>query len=143
MTDNLTPAQRRINMQSIRSRDTLPELYIRKFLHRLGFRFRTHASSLPGKPDIVLPKYKTVVFVHGCFWHRHGCKRTVSPKTRSDYWISKFARTQQRDLQAVTALRRSGWKVITVWECELAQSAILKRRFNCLVKAKLSVSASH
>src|SRR6266567_4811503 len=95
MTDTLTRAQRRQCMQAIRSQNTQPELIARRFLHRLGFRYRLHVEGLPGKPDIVLPRFKTVIFVHGCFWHSHTCARSVTPKTRSDYWIPKLANTRK------------------------------------------------
>jgi DNA mismatch endonuclease (patch repair protein) len=136
MIDNLTLEQRRRTMQSIRSRDTQPELKIRQFLHRLGFRFRLHAAELPGKPDIVLRRYKTIVFVNGCFWHRHGCSRSVIPKSHLDYWQPKLARTRERDVRANSALRKLGWTVITVWECEAGREAILRRRFRNLTKAQ-------
>lgn len=107
-------------MRRVRGKDTTPEMAVRSLLHRLGFRYRLHRPDLPGKPDIVLPKYKAVVFVHGCFWHRHaGCSRASTPTTRRDYWLPKFRRTVERDKRNHELLRRSGWNVIVVWECEL------------------------
>lgn len=107
-------------MRLVRSKDTKPEIKVRSLLHRLGFRFRLHRKDLPGNPDIVLPKYFTVIFVHGCFWHRHkGCKEASMPATRQDYWIPKFKRTVERDKRNQKELRRLGWNVIVLWECEL------------------------
>jgi DNA mismatch endonuclease (patch repair protein) len=114
MADNLTPEDRRRNMQAIRSSDTKPELVVRRFLHSHGFRFRLHVSSLPGNPDIVLPRYRTVVFVNGCFWHSHSCGRAVPPATRESYWIPKLERTIRRDRQNAAKLRATGWQVIRV-----------------------------
>ena len=118
--DNLTPDQRRKNMQSIRSKDTSPEVMVRKYLFSQGFRYRKNVSSLPGKPDIVLPKYHSIIFVHGCFWHSHpGCKRSNIPKTKEDYWIPKLKRNVNNDIKHYDDLKALGWNVITVWECEL------------------------
>lgn len=120
MVDTLTPAQRSERMSRIRSRDTKPEIVLRSALHRLGFRFRLHGRRLPGKPDIVLPRYRTAIFVHGCFWHRHkGCKVATTPKSNTDFWVIKFDRNVARDARNVEELRRAGWRVLTVWECEL------------------------
>lgn len=107
-------------MRRVRGKDTAPEILVRSLLHRLGFRFRLHRADLPGKPDIVLPKYKAVIFVHGCFWHRHAnCPRASTPATRQDYWLPKFRRTVVRDKRNRELLRCAGWNVIIVWECEL------------------------
>ncbi|MBU2498398.1 MAG: DNA mismatch endonuclease Vsr [Proteobacteria bacterium] len=107
-------------MRRVLSRDTTAEKKVRSLLHSLGFRFRLHREDLPGKPDIVLPKYSSVIFVHGCFWHRHeGCRRASMPATRQDYWVPKFKRTVERDRQTQRELRRLGWNVIIVWECQL------------------------
>ncbi len=129
MVDHLSPAQRSANMGRIGGKDTKPELIVRKMLHRLGFRFRLHRKDLPGKPDIVLPKYRTVVFVHGCYWHRHkGCRRGCSvPTTCQAFWLDKFEKTEQRDRRTIAALKAAGWNVLTVWECE-----IKTRKFNVL-----------
>lgn len=109
-------------MRRVRSRDTTPERKVRSLLHRLGFRFRLHRQDLPGKPDIVLPKYSAVVFVHGCFWHRHPrCAEATTPGTRQVYWLPKFKRTIERDRENQRELRRRGWNVIVVWECELRE----------------------
>jgi DNA mismatch endonuclease (patch repair protein) len=119
MVDSLTPAQRSERMSRIRSSNTKPEIYLRKALHRLGFRFRLHGRKLPGKPDIILPKHKAVVFVHGCFWHRHqGCKVATIPKTNTDFWLAKFARNVERDGVVIQKLQDEGWRVFVTWECE-------------------------
>lgn len=107
-------------MSRIRGKNTGPEVTVRKILHAAGFRFRLHVKGLPGKPDIVLPKWRTVIFVHGCFWHRHvGCKEATTPKTRTEWWQEKFDKNVANDLQKQHALEAEGWKVIVVWECEL------------------------
>jgi len=107
-------------MSRIRSRDTKPEIALRKSLHRLGFRFRLHGHRLPGKPDIVLPRYRTVIFVHGCFWHRHeGCKVATTPKSNTDFWLEKFDRNVARDARNAEELAKAGWRVLVVWECDL------------------------
>jgi DNA mismatch endonuclease (patch repair protein) len=117
--DVLTLEQRRLNMSRIRSRDTAPEMLIRRGLHAAGFRFRLHQRQLPGRPDIVLPRYRTVIFVNGCFWHSHGCHISRLPDTRREYWQPKLDRTMQRDSDAAGALKLAGWKAVVVWECAL------------------------
>lgn len=120
MADSMTSEQRSWNMSRIRGKNTKPELCLRSLLHSSGYRFRLHHPGLPGRPDIVLPKYKTAIFVHGCFWHRHeDCKYSTMPKTRLEFWTAKFDGTVARDEEKTTLLRSSGWNVITVWECEL------------------------
>ncbi|WP_370036184.1 very short patch repair endonuclease [Sinorhizobium fredii] len=107
-------------MAGIRGRDTEPEMALRKALHALGLRFRLHARLLPGRPDLVFPKYRAVVFVHGCFWHRHqGCRYTTTPATRPEFWLAKFAANVKRDASVREALAASGWRIATVWECSL------------------------
>ena len=118
--DTVSPAKRSSVMAQVKGRDTRPERVVRSLLFRHGFRFRLHRADLPGKPDIVLPRYKTVVFVHGCFWHRHpGCKRASMPASNVAYWERKFARTVVRDAANQAALERSGWRVFIIWECAL------------------------
>ena len=118
--DTLTPEQRSAIMSRIRSKDTKPEMVVRRHLHALGFRYRLHVSKLPGHPDIVLPKWRTVVFVNGCFWHRHeGCKIATMPKSNVEFWTAKFQRNVERDAKGQAALKAAGWKVIVIWECEL------------------------
>jgi len=107
-------------MSRIRSKNTKPEIRLRSLLHKAGYRFRLHARKLPGTPDIVLPKYRTVIFVHGCFWHRHiDCANSTMPKTRIEFWESKFKTTVERDQDKIEKLRLAGWRIIIVWECEL------------------------
>lgn len=113
-------------MSRIKGRDTGPELRLRSLLHRAGFRFRLHAKDLPGKPDIVLPKYRTAIFVHGCFWHRHeGCRNATTPSTRPEFWQEKFDGNVERDKRNRAAIETAGWTVITVWECDLKADADL------------------
>lgn len=116
---------RSYNMSQIRSKDTKPELIIRRFLHSKGYRFRLHDTKLPGKPDIVLKKLKTGIFVHGCFWHGHkGCKYFVTPKTRTQWWMDKINRNNLNDKSKKQLLEESGWKTITIWECEIKPAKI-------------------
>jgi DNA mismatch endonuclease (patch repair protein) len=117
--DVLTLEQRRLNMSRIRSRDTSPEMLIRKGLHAAGFRFRLHQRQLPGRPDLVLARYRTAVFINGCFWHSHGCHISRIPDTRQEYWKPKLARNAQRDHDTLDALHAAGWRVVRVWECAL------------------------
>ena len=112
--------QRSRNMSAIKSKNTKPEIKVRKVLHSMGYRFRLHSKDLPGSPDIVLPKYKTVIFVHGCFWHRHeNCKYASTPKTRKEFWEAKFRENINRDKKHQENLSSMGWKIIIVWECEI------------------------
>ena len=138
MTDVHTKAIRSFNMSRIRSKNTKPELIVRKALFANGFRFRVHVESLPGKPDIVLPKYKAVVFVNGCFWHGHEeCKYFVVPKTRTEWWLSKINRNKELDKKNKTELIANGWTVIVLFECELRTNEIEsteKNLINALVK---------
>lgn len=107
-------------MSAIRSKDTKPELVVRRFLHARGLRFRLHRKDLPGKPDLVLARYRTAIFVDGCFWHGHGCARSPkAPATNVSYWTPKIERTRERDRDANAALRAKGWRVIRLWECEI------------------------
>lgn len=140
MTDTLTKAERSERMSRIRGKDTGPELALRRALHRLGFRYRLHDKRLPGRPDVVLPKYQTVVLVHGCFWHRHpGCPIATTPKSNTPYWLSKFTATTARDERNVKALRKLGWRVVIVWECDLNTLAKAERTAARLAK-RLSYS---
>ncbi len=120
MADVHSKETRSYNMSRIRSKDTKPEMLVRKFLHKNGFRYRLHVKDLPGKPDIVLPKYKTVIFIHGCFWHGHdGCVKATLPTTRTEWWQEKIGRNIQNDLKAEAALKAANWNIITLWQCEL------------------------
>ncbi len=112
-------------MSQIKGKNTKPEMLVRRFLHAKGFRYRLHVKNMPGKPDIVLPKYKTVLFIHGCFWHGHeGCKYYVVPKTRTEWWLNKINGNIENDAKATQALIKDGWKIITLWECELKPKTI-------------------
>ena len=111
--------QRSRNMSAIKSKNTKPEIAVRKLLHSMGYRFRLHGKDLPGSPDIVLPKYKTVIFVHGCFWHRHeNCKYASNPKTRKEFWENKFKANIKRDLEIQGKIKNIEWRSVVVWECE-------------------------
>ncbi len=124
MGDMLTSERRSWNMSRIRSRDTQPEIRLRSLLHLAGFRFRLHKKGLPGRPDIVMTKHRTVIFVHGCFWHRHSaCKNATTPSTRREFWENKFTANVSRDARNRTELEAAGWRVLIVWECELAADA--------------------
>ena len=117
--DVLSPQQRSFNMSRIKSRDTKPEMLVRRWLWSQGYRYRLHRQSLPGTPDIILPRYHAAIFVHGCYWHRHGCKYTTTPSTRRDFWLAKFAKNQKRDQHNIKLLQEMGWRVVIVWECSL------------------------
>lgn len=126
--DKLSPAERSRVMSAVRGKDTTPELVVRRLLHAMGFRFRLHRKDLPGKPDIVLPKYHTCIFVHGCFWHQHpGCKRASKPTSNESFWSRKLLGNVRRDELHCQALKALGWRVLTVWECETKDSDVLER----------------
>ena len=123
MPDTMTSSQRHYCMSRIRGKDTRPEMYVRLYLHKRGFRYSLHSKKLPGKPDIVLRKYHTVIFVNGCFWHGHpGCESVRMPKTNSEYWAEKIRRNKERDAQDIALLQAAGWFSLVVWECELSRS---------------------
>ncbi len=125
MSDVLTPSQRHRNMAAIHSASTKPELYLRRALWHHGFRYRVNDKRLPGRPDIVLPKYRSVVFVHGCFWHGHkGCPTSHIPETNTEFWTAKIARNQERDQEVWRKLEAKGWSVIIVWECQLKKAVL-------------------
>jgi DNA mismatch endonuclease (patch repair protein) len=119
MADVLTPEQRQLNMRRIRGRDTKPEMLVRRGLHARGLRYLLHDRKLPGRPDLVFPRYGAVVFVHGCFWHAHGCALSKLPATRQEFWNKKLAENAARDRRAIEALLADGWRVLVVWECAL------------------------
>ena len=124
MTDRLTPPQRSANMAAIRGRDTRPEIIVRRSLHAAGFRYRLHARNLPGRPDIVLPRHRAVILVHGCFWHQHpGCREAAKPKTREEFWREKFEGNSRRDARQIKALLAQHWRVLIVWECALRKAS--------------------
>jgi DNA mismatch endonuclease, patch repair protein len=121
-------ALRRRTMQAVKSKDTKPEWIVRRLLHAAGYRYRLHVSSLPGKPDMVFPGRRAVIFIHGCFWHGHDCKRGARmPATNAEYWSAKISRNRERDRKHLDALRADGWKVLTVWECEIKRPTLMKR----------------
>lgn len=128
MKDRLTKERRSWNMSRIRGKDTAPERVVRSLLHRMGLRFRLHGKGLPGRPDILLRKYRTVVFVHGCFWHRHkGCRNCTTPTNRREWWLEKLNGNAARDRLHSRALSKLGWKVIVIWECETKESGFPKK----------------
>lgn len=144
MPDNLTPAQRRACMQAVKGRDTTPERLVRSILHRVGCRFAFHRADLPGKPDIVMPARRCVVLVHGCFWHGHTCARgRRKPATNARYWRTKIDRNRGRDRGVATVLRRDGWRVLVVWECEIrpGRRDALKRRLSRFLNGDSKQSA--
>ena len=129
--------QRSKNMAAIKSKNTKPEIKVRKVLHSMGYRFRLHSKDLPGSPDIVLPKYKTVIFVHGCFWHRHqNCKYASNPKTRREFWEKKFKENIERDKKTLEKLKNLGWKTNIVWECEVKNREILILKLEEILRKK-------
>lgn len=128
MVDKLTPQQRSDLMRRIRGRDTAPELAVRRAAHGLGYRYRLHKKELPGSPDLVFVSRRKVIFVHGCFWHAHGCKNWRHPTTRPDYWALRFAKNKERDKRNTADLKAAGWRVLVVWECELKIAAKLRAR---------------
>lgn len=130
MTDNRTEQQRSENMRAVRGKNTAPELLIRSMLHRLGYRFRLHQKDLPGTPDIVFPPRRSVMFVHGCFWHGHDCPRGCLPSSNFDFWQRKIAKNRERDNRTQDQLQREGWKVLTVWECETKNKARLAKKLS-------------
>lgn len=139
MTDTFTKKKRSWIMSRIKSEDTKPEIKVRSFLHQLGFRFSLRSSKLPGKPDIILKKYNTVVFVHGCFWHLcPNCKSGRLPKSNLSYWQEKLTNNKIRDQKNIKALLKLGWKVIVVWECQTKNEKDLVKSLKTILKAKTS-----
>jgi DNA mismatch endonuclease (patch repair protein) len=130
LVDVVDPATRSRMMAGIKGKDTEPELAVRRYLHAAGLRFRLHDKQLPGRPDIVLPAFRTVVLVHGCFWHRHeGCPYTTTPSSRPDFWGRKFDQNIRRDADNVRALHAAGWAALTIWECQARDTAMLDELF--------------
>ena len=130
MADTLSPEARSLLMSRIRGKDTKPEMIVRRLAHGLGYRFRLHRKDLPGRPDLVFPRLRKVVFVHGCFWHRHDCPRGTIPKTNNEFWTAKLARNMERDAATLAALKSAGWSALVVWECETKDEAVLGDRLN-------------
>ena len=141
VADNHNKETRSYNMSRIRATNSKPEEIVRKYLFGRGLRYRKNVASLPGKPDIVFPKYKTIVFVNGCFWHKHSCKRFVWPSSNADYWVPKLERNVARDIQNQLALEALGWRVLTIWECELKKKVAeisLRELYNLITNAEPS-----
>ncbi len=141
MTDVFTTGERSEIMRRIRSKNTVPEIKIRSELHRLGYRYRLHYRRLPGKPDIVLPRYRTVIEIRGCFWHAHDCGKGHIPKSNQNYWKPKLERNKCRDRINDLALRRLGWRVIVVWECRCKTPTLLAGQLKRIVKILMSQAA--
>lgn len=135
--DTLTPSERSARMARVRSKDTKPEWTVRRIVHRLGFRYRLHDGRLPGRPDMVFPSRRKVIFVHGCFWHRHGsrCVLTRLPKSKLEFWRPKLEQNHRRDRKNVGLLRAAGWDVLVVWECELQDATSLADRVTGFLEA--------
>ena len=134
--DQVDPARRRI-MSAVRGRDTKPEMLVRRLLLSMNYRYRLHRRDLPGCPDVVFSKRKKVIFVHGCFWHRHErCKKATVPKTRADFWKEKFERNVERDREVESKLAEMGWQTMTVWECEISEIDALERKLADFLEAK-------
>lgn len=134
MADIMSPSERSTRMAAVRQKGTAPELALRSALHRRGFRFRVNATDLPGSPDLVLPRWGAVIFVHGCFWHGHACNAGRPPSSRQSYWLQKLSANKQRDARKVRALRRLGWHVFTVWSCQLANKAMVEKTTDRLAR---------
>jgi DNA mismatch endonuclease (patch repair protein) len=129
MTDTMSPKERSRRMGLVRSVDTKPEMTLRRLVHGMGYRYRLHGGDLPGKPDLVFRSRHAVIFVHGCFWHRHeGCPLARLPKTRVDFWTAKLEGNRKRDMREIAELKKAGWRVFVVWECELKNMETLARR---------------
>jgi DNA mismatch endonuclease (patch repair protein) len=129
MADRLSPARRSENMRRIPSKGTNPEMFVRRFVHAQGFRYRLHVSGLPGKPDLVFPKLRKVIFVHGCFWHLHkSCSEGRIPESRRDYWEPKLIKNVERDRKHLASLRKLGWRALVIWECEIKNSERTEER---------------
>jgi DNA mismatch endonuclease (patch repair protein) len=129
MADRLTPQERSRNMSRVKGRDTKPELLVRSIVHRLGYRFRLHEKRLPGRPDVVLPRHRKVIFVHGCFWHGHaGCRKAARPSTNREFWDKKIDGNIARDRANIRALRRAGWKVLVIWQCAMRDRGRLEKK---------------
>jgi DNA mismatch endonuclease, patch repair protein len=132
MSDHVTIEKRSWLMSQVKSKNTTPELTVRKYLHKNGFRYKLHKKDLPGKPDIVLSKYRTAIFVNGCFWHGHiGCRKAKVPKTRPEFWKGKMVSNRKKDKNNINELKEKGWNVIVIWQCELQKSAALSLQRLC------------
>ncbi|WP_075853592.1 very short patch repair endonuclease [Rhizobium hainanense] len=134
--DHVTQSQRSAIMSKVQSKNTLPEMKVRKALHKMGVRYRLHQKGLPGSPDIVMRSRSRVIFVHGCFWHRHGCRKSTVPKTNVEFWLSKFQRNVERDQENIAQLRALGWAVDIIWQCETIQPDRLHARLVDIMSGK-------
>lgn len=128
MADNRSLESRSALMGRVRQKNTSPELIVRRLLHRMGYRFRLHRKDLPGRPDIVLPRHNKVIFVHGCFWHRHDCKKATTPKTNEEFWKNKFQTNIERDIKVLRSIEQQGWDALTIWECQARDDRSLELR---------------
>ena len=136
--DVVTPEQRSRNMSKIKGKNTKPEMTVRSMCHELGLRYRLHRKDLPGTPDLVFPKHRLCLFVHGCFWHRHpGCKYAYTPKSRLDFWLPKLAKNVERDMKAKRALEVSGWRVSIIWECQTKNRDTLRAEIQKLINPEI------
>lgn len=133
--DTISQAKRSELMSRIRSKDTKPELEVRRILHRLGYRFRLHRKDLPGRPDIVLPRHRKIILVHGCFWHGHTCRLASKPKSNSTYWTEKILKNQNRDTRNLQALHQAGWAVLELWECDVRRAIGLEERLSVFMNS--------
>lgn len=139
MVDDRSSVERSRGMSAVRTKNTKPELIVRNVLHRMGYRFRLHANDLPGKPDIVLRRFKTCIFVHGCFWHQHqGCKRASLPHSNTEFWHTKFQKNIARDKLVQDQLLEKGWNVCVIWECEVKDMALLEKLLKSCLNTELS-----
>ena len=129
--DKICPEKRSRNMAQVKGKNTKPEMLVRSLLHKMGYRFRLYVKKLPGNPDIVLPRHKAVIFVHGCFWHGHeDCKRATIPATRAEFWFAKIKGNKERDKRNIVALENLGYRCVTIWQCEMKGIEALKQRLN-------------
>ncbi|MGI9056416.1 MAG: very short patch repair endonuclease [Pyrinomonadaceae bacterium] len=136
MADIVSRSKRKEMMSRVKQRHTKPEIIVRKLLHRLGYRFRLHNKKLPGTPDIVLPKYETVIFVHGCFWHQHeNCRKARRPTSNVEFWNEKLDKNIERDKQKESELKKAGWKILTIWDCEIKVEITLIKRINRVLES--------
>ena len=136
--DKLSPERRSANMARIKSKNSKPEMIVRRLAHKLGYRYRLHDKNLPGKPDLVFAKHRAVIFVHGCFWHQHpepSCRDAVLPKSRLDYWLPKLERNQKRDAENIAELEEQGWRVMVIWECSTKNFDDLAMRLTAFLKS--------
>jgi DNA mismatch endonuclease (patch repair protein) len=134
MVDALTPEQRSACMRAVGGKDTAPEMRVRRLAHSMGYRYALHARKLPGKPDLVFVSHRKIIFVHGCFWHKHKCRHgSISPATNSDYWNGKRERNAERDRENIKALRKDGWKVLVLWECWTRDPNSLRKRLEAFL----------